>query len=172
LQENAVSDSDLVLSFSPAVNGLARQTQKPIGLPIGLMRRRDGLDEKFYTGLPGGLMESLGHLTTIENLEGAPNLRHLYAHLVENQFIVDIKNYAAGWLKIYSSEVLAKIHAGDESLAQLIPPQIFEVIKARKLFGWGQKRWRWPRSPTATGIQLLLDNRQRREQCPTHETAR
>ncbi len=43
-------------------------------------------------------------------------------------------------LKIYSGEVLAKIHSGDESLAKLIPPQIFEVIKAKKLFGWGQKK--------------------------------
>ncbi len=116
-----MSDSDLVLSFSPAVNCLARQTQKPIGLP-------------------GGLMESLGQLTTIENLEVAPNLRHLYAHLVENQFGVNLKNYAAGRLKIYSGDVLAKIHAGDEPLTQLIPPQIFEVIKAKQLFGWGQKK--------------------------------
>ena len=148
------------LRYHRLVNYLARQTQKPIGLPIGLVRLRDVLDERFYTDMPGGLMESLGQLfkngaklyvypsldkktgqlTTIENLEVAPHLRHLYAHLVENQFIVDIKNYDASRLKIYSGEVLAKIHAGDESLAQLIPPQIFEVIKAKQLFGWGQKK--------------------------------
>jgi hypothetical protein len=142
------------------VSYLARHTQKPIGLPIGLVRLRDVLDEKFYTDLPGGLMESLGQLFkngaklyvypsldkksgklfTVENLDIAPHLRHLYAHLVENKFIVDIANYDAGALKIYSSEVLAKIHAGDEELSRLIPPQIFEVIKAKQLFGWGQKR--------------------------------
>jgi hypothetical protein len=141
------------------VSYLSRQTQKPIGLPIGLVRLRDVMDEKFYTDLPGGLMESLGQLFkngaklyvypsldkktgqlfTVENLDVAPHLRHLYAHLVENQFIVDITRFNAGSLKIYSGEVLAKIHAGDESLAQLIPPQIFEVIKGKKLFGWGQK---------------------------------
>ena len=123
------------------------------------MRLRDVFDEKFYTDLPGGLMESLGQLfkngaklyvypsldqktgklTTVENLEVAPHLRHLYAHLVENKFIENITNYNADALKIYSGEVLAKIHAGDETLAQLIPPQIFEVIKAKKLFGWQQK---------------------------------
>jgi len=148
------------LRYHRLVNYLARQTQKPIGLPIGLVRLRDVLDERFYTDMPGGLMESLGQLfkngaklyvypsldkktgklTTIENLEVAPHLRHLYAHLVENQFIVDIKNYDAGLLKIYSSEVLAKIHAGDESLARLIPPQIFEVIRAKQLFGWGRNK--------------------------------
>jgi hypothetical protein len=147
------------LRYHRLVTYLSRHTQKPIGLPIGLLRLRDVLDEKFYTDLPGGLMESLGQLfkngaklyvypsrdkktgklTTVGNLEVAPNLRHLYAHLVENQFIVDIQNYNAGALKIYSGEVLAKIHSGDESLTKLIPPPIFEVIKAKKLFGWRQK---------------------------------
>jgi hypothetical protein len=68
-----------------------------------------------------------------------PHLRHLYAHLVENKFIENIANYNADALKIYSGEVLAKIHSGDEALSKLIPPPIFEVIKAKKLFGWQQK---------------------------------
>ncbi len=147
------------LRYHRLVTYLSRHTQKPIGLPIGLLRLRDVFDEKFYTDLPGGLMESLGQLfkngaklyvypsldrktgklTTVENLEVAPNLRHLYAHLVENKLIENIANYNAGALNIYSGEVLAKIHSGDEKLAQLIPPQIFEVIKAKQLFGWGQK---------------------------------
>ena len=148
------------LRYHRLVNYLARQTQKPIGLPIGLVRLRDVFDEKFYTDLPGGLMESLGQLFkngaklyvypsldkktgklfNVGNLDIVPHLRHLYAHLVENKFIVDIENYNSDALKIYSSEVLAKIHAGDESLAKLIPPPIFEVIKAKKLFGWEQKK--------------------------------
>ena len=75
----------------------------------------------------------------MENLEVAPHLRHLYAHLVENKFIENITSYNADALKIYSGEVLAKIHSGDEALDQLIPPPIYEVIKAKNLFGWGQK---------------------------------
>jgi hypothetical protein len=141
------------------VTYLARQTNRPIALPIGLVRLRDVLDEKFYTDLPGGLMESLGQLfkngaklyvypsldkktgvlTTVENMEVAPNLRHLYAHLVENKFVENITNYNADALKIYSGDVLAKIHSGDESLSRVIPAPIFEVLKAKKLFGWGQK---------------------------------
>jgi hypothetical protein len=58
---------------------------------------------------------------------------------VENKFVVNIANYDAAALKIYSGEVLAKIHAGDEDLSRLIPAPIFEVIKAKKLFGWGRK---------------------------------
>ena len=72
----------------------------------------------------------------MQNLEVAPHLRHLYQHLVDNQFIVDITSFNTAALKIYSGEVLAKIHSGDESVANLIPPAIVEVIKAKKLFGW------------------------------------
>jgi hypothetical protein len=147
------------LRYHRLVTYLSRQTDKPIGLPIGLVRLRDVFDEKFYTDLPGGLMESLGQLfkngaklyvypsldkktgklTTVENLEVAANLRHLYAHLVENNFIANIVNYNPDYLRVYSGEVLAKIHAGDEKLSEIIPAPIFEVIKAKKLFGWGQK---------------------------------
>jgi hypothetical protein len=146
------------LRYHRLVTYLSRHTQKPVGLPIGLVRLRDVFDEKFYTDLPGGLMESLGQLfkngaklyvypsldkktgqlTTVENMEVAPHLRHLYAHLVENKFIENIAGYNAEMLKVYSGELLAKIHAGDESTANFVPPQIFELIKAKKLFGWAQ----------------------------------
>ena len=146
------------LRYHRLVTYLSRQTQKPIALPLGLVRLRDVLDEKFYTDLPGGLLESLGQLFkngaklyvypsldkksgqlfTTKNLEIAPHLRHLFAHLTENKFIEDITTYNPDVLKIYSSVVLAKIHSADESLSTLIPPPIFELIRAKKLFGWGQ----------------------------------
>jgi hypothetical protein len=146
------------LRYHRLVTYLSRQTQKPIALPLGLVRLRDVLDEKFYTDLPGGLLESLGQLfkngaklyvypsldkrtgklETADTLEVPAHLRHLYAHLTENKFIESITNYNPNVLKIYSGEVLAKIHSADESLSQLIPPQIFEVIRAKKLFGWGK----------------------------------
>jgi hypothetical protein len=146
------------LRYHRLVTYLSRHTQKPIGLPIGLVRLRDVLDEKFYTDLPGGLMESLGQLfkngaklyvypsldkksgqlTTVQNLDIAPHLKHLYRHLVDSQFIVDITGYNAEALKIYSGDVLSRIHSGDESVSQLVPPAIVEVIKRKKLFGWGK----------------------------------
>jgi hypothetical protein len=148
------------LRYHRLVTYLSRHTQKPVGLPIGLVRLRDVFDEKFYTDLAGGLMESLGQLfkngaklyvypsldrktgqlVTAENMEVAPSLRHLYAHLVENHFIEDITNYNRDYLSIYSGDVLEKIQQGDESLASLIPAPIFELIRAKKLFGWEQKK--------------------------------
>ncbi|MEI9962090.1 MAG: hypothetical protein WDM76_13455 [Limisphaerales bacterium] len=134
------------LRYHRLVTYLSRQTDKPIGLPIGLVRLRDVMDEKFYTrSPPAASWESLGQLfkngaklyvypsldkktgvlTTVENMEVAPHLRHLYQHLVENKFVENIPNYNADALKIYSGEVLAKIHSGDESLSKLIPAPIF-----------------------------------------------
>jgi len=61
------------------------------------------------------------------------------AHLLENKSIENLPVSNPDSLKVYSSDVLAKIQTGDESLAQMIPPPIFEVIKAKRLFGWGSR---------------------------------
>ncbi|MFZ0826730.1 MAG: TonB-dependent receptor [Verrucomicrobiia bacterium] len=144
------------LRFHRLVAYLSRYTQKPIGLPIGLTRLRDVLDEKFYTTLEGGLMESLGQLfkngakvyvypsldrktgklITLENLEIPPHLRHLFAHLVENRFVENIRQYNPDGLAIYSGDVLKMIQSGDAGWEKLVPPPIVDVIKAKQLFGW------------------------------------
>jgi hypothetical protein len=147
------------LRYHRLVSYLSRHTQKPIGLPIGLVRLRDVLDEKFYTTLEGGLMESLGQLfrngakmyvypslepatgkvVTAATLQVPPHLRHLYAHLVENRFVEDIRGYNPSLLPMYSGDVLKKIQSGDDSWETMVPPPIVEVIKAKKLFGWRTK---------------------------------
>jgi hypothetical protein len=138
---------------------LSKYTRKTIGLPLGVVRLRDVMNESFYTDLEGGLMESLGQLfkngaklyvypsldlktgkiTTVENLDVAPRLRHLYAHLVENRFVENIRDYNAAYLPIYSRDVLDKIKAGDAAWEKLVPPPVADVIKAKRLFGWREK---------------------------------
>ncbi|MBC8094916.1 MAG: TonB-dependent receptor [Akkermansiaceae bacterium] len=146
------------LRYHRLVTYLARYTQKPIGLPLGLVRLRDILDEKFYTGLPGGLLESLGQLFrngvklyvypsldrsgklwTVENLEVPPHLRHLYAHLVENRLVESIRNYHPEYLPVYSGDVLKQIQTGDAMWEKNVPPPVADVIKAKQLFGWQAK---------------------------------
>jgi hypothetical protein len=144
------------LRYHRLVSYLSRYTQKDIGLPLGLARLRDVFDEKFYADLPGGMMESLGQLfrrgvkmfvypsldpasgrlTTVGNLEVPSNLRHLYAHVVENKFVEDIRNYDRDCLSVFSGDVLKKIQSGDASWEKMVPPPIAGVIKEKKLFGW------------------------------------
>ena len=80
-----------------------------------------------------------GKLITLENLEVPPHLRHLFAHLVENRFVENIRQYNPDGLSIYSGDVLKQIQSGDAAWEKLVPPPIVEVIKAKKLFGWQGK---------------------------------
>ena len=137
------------------VQYLSRHTNKNIGLPLGLSRLKDVLDEKNYTDLGGGLMESLGQLfrtgvklyvypwlsretgkvMTLDTFQPAPHLSHLYAHLVTNGFIVPIQNFNADCLSVSSSFVIEKMQSGDLTWEKQVPPQIAEVIREKKLFG-------------------------------------
>ncbi len=137
------------------VQFLSTYTNKSIGLPLGLTRLKDVLDEKNYTDLGGGLMESLGQLfrkdvklyvypwlsretgkvMTLDTFQPAPHLSHLYAHLVTNGFIQEIKNYNADHLAVSSSWVLEKLQTGDREWEKQVPPPIAEIIRGKKLFG-------------------------------------
>jgi hypothetical protein len=113
-------------------------------------------DEKYYSDLEGGLLESFGRLfrndlklyiypllepktgalITAGNLQVAPHLRHLYAYLLENRFIEALRDYDEKSLPILSRDVLAKIRAGDAAWEAAVPPQVAKIIRERKLFGW------------------------------------
>ena len=135
---------------------LSHYTQEKIGIALGVPSLKEIFDEKFYTDLEGGLLESIGRLcknnvklyihpfkdpstgqiATAENLEVAPHLKHLYAYLLENRFVEPVKNYNPDYLGIYSREVLKKIQNGDGSWQQEVPAQIVEIIKRDGLFNY------------------------------------
>ena len=71
-------------------------------------------------------------------MEVAPHLKHLYAHLVENKFVEDIRSYTPSCLSIYSGDVLKKIQSGDVSWEKCVPSGVADVIKKKQLFGYGQ----------------------------------
>ncbi|MDB6112115.1 MAG: hypothetical protein JWR69_3865, partial [Pedosphaera sp.] len=138
------------------VSYLARYTHKETGIVLGIPSLREIFDEKFYTDLEGGLLESLGRLfksevklyvypwrdpqtgevITAQNMQVAPNLRHLYAYLLENQCIESIQKHKVEYLPIYSREVLAKIQTGDGSWESMVPAPIVQIIKKNQLFGY------------------------------------
>ena len=135
---------------------LARYTHKKTGIVLGVPSLKEIFDEKFYTDLDGGLLESLGRLfrtdvklyvypwkdpatgevVTAENLQVAPNLKHLYAHLLENKCIESITKHNVEYLPIFSRDVLAKIQTGNSTWEKMVPPKIVEIIKRNKLFGY------------------------------------
>ena len=136
------------------VNFLTRYTDHMIGLPLGVPALAEIFDESYYPDLEGGILEGLGRLfkkgvklyvypymrnngelLTVDNFPVAPNLRHLYTHLLENGFIEGIEGYHADYLSIKAPEVLAKIRAGTDDWKPMVPPEVAKIIGERRLFG-------------------------------------
>src|SRR5260221_5347228 len=129
-----------------------------IGVVMGVPTLRELFDEKYYSDLEGGILESFGRLfknalklyvypmqdpldgsvVTGQNLVVAPHLRHLYAYLRESHFIEDIRQYDRTHLPIFSKDVIAKIKHGNSDWEQMVPPQVAKLIKERGLFGHGR----------------------------------
>ena len=129
-------------------------TKKMIGIAMGVPSLREVFDEKYYTNLEGGILESFGRLfkndlklyvyplkepksgalITAGNLVVAPNLRHLYAYLIENRSIESMRDFDERCLPVFSRDVLAKIRGGDLSWEKDVPAQVAQMITERKLF--------------------------------------
>ncbi|MCZ6674517.1 MAG: TonB-dependent receptor [Verrucomicrobia bacterium] len=135
---------------------LRRYTQEKIGITMGAFSLEQLFDEKYYSELGGGILESFGrlfkndlklyiypykdkkagNLVATDNLEIAEDLRQLYGHLLQRGCIEDLENYQEDCLAIFSREVLSKIGANDDSWEKLVPPSVAEVIKSRHYFGY------------------------------------
>ena len=135
---------------------LSRYTQKNIGLALGVPSLKEIFDEKFYTDLEGGLLESIGRLfkssvklfvypwrdpvtgavSTAENMKVARHLQPLYAYLIENHCVESIHKHNVEYLPIFSRDVLARIQTYDPSWETMVPAPIVEIIKRDKLFGF------------------------------------
>lgn len=134
-------------------------TSRRIVFALGVPNLRRLLDESYYVELDGGILESFGRLfksgiqlyvypckdpetgrlVTAETLEVAPNLRHLYAHLIENGMVVAIKDVNEENLHIFPKEVLGMIRSGDPAWEGMVPQPGVKLIKERGVFGYRAK---------------------------------
>ena len=80
--------------------------------------------------------EQTGRLVTSKELEVAPNLRSLYLYLAENGFIQEVTDYNPDYLRIHPPEALARLQSGDPTWETMVPPEVCELIKQRRFFGY------------------------------------
>jgi hypothetical protein len=133
---------------------LAGYTDELIGLAVGLPTVRQIADEKYYTDLPGGVLESVGRLfkrsvkmyvyPTRDPVSGeihtvlqgpiAPPWHHLRDLLLDVGGIVPIRNYDESLLSIHTPDVLARIQQKDPSWEEMVPATVAETIKGKNLF--------------------------------------
>lgn len=134
---------------------LLRYTNMPVGIALGVPTLIEVFNEKYYTDLDGGILESFGRmfrndlrlytcptidpdsgdLVTVNELPVEPHLHHLFQYLLENDFIRELTEIDQSILTIQSQAVLEKIRAGDASWESMVPEQVAEIIKAKRLFG-------------------------------------
>jgi hypothetical protein len=145
--------------FHRLASYLFRFTKKKIGIVMGVPTLREIFDEKYYADLEGGILESFGRMfkndlklyvyplqeqktgavITSGNLRVAPNLRHLYAYLLENRYIESLKDIDEKCLPILSRTALSKLKSGDASWEEMVPPEVAKIIKERRLLGYQSK---------------------------------
>src|SRR5437870_5788342 len=133
---------------------LAGYTDGLIGIAVGLPTIREVADEKYYTDLPGGVLESVGRLfkrsvkmyvyptrdpvtgqiQTLENTARPAPWHHLQNLLVEIGRTEPIRSFEEAYLSIRTPDVLARIAADDPSWEAMVPPTVAETIKAKHLF--------------------------------------
>lgn len=153
---------------------LSRYSKRKIGITMGAASLAELFDEKYYTTLDGGILESFGRLfkndlklyiypllnretgelTTVENLQIADELRTLYAYLVDKGCIEQLDTHDPSHLSTFSREVLKQIHNGDLDWINHVPPQVAELIQTRGFFGCRRATERKP-APIAPTAGLL-----------------
>jgi hypothetical protein len=154
---------------------LARYTKKKIGITMGAGSLYDLFDEKYYTNLDGGILESFGRLfkndlklyiypllnretgelTTVENLQIPQEIRSLYRYLVEKCCIEQLDNIDSRHLSTFSRDVLRQIQAGEMGWIEHVPSEVAEVIQSRGLLGWRRKTPKAGAPVAVTGAQLV-----------------
>jgi hypothetical protein len=135
---------------------LGSRTRERIAIVLGVPSIFELFDEKYYTDLPGGILENFGRLLkndlkiyvyplqrnpgdelqTIHTVKVKEDLQPLYDYLVRRGSFVQLDNYNPKYLSIFSRDVLKRIAQGDESWDQMVPPQVAEIIRRRGFFGY------------------------------------
>jgi hypothetical protein len=135
---------------------IAERTSERIGIVMGVPSLIDLFDEKNYTQLPGGILESFGRLfknelklyvyplkpspdnelKTVDDIKVQAELQPLYDYLWGRGSFVHLDSYRPEYLPIFSRDVLRRIAARDDSWETMVPPEVAELIKRRSFFGY------------------------------------
>jgi hypothetical protein len=80
--------------------------------------------------------EETGKLLTATQVQVAPNLRSLFAYLIDNEYIEEIQEFNPEYLRSYPPEALQKLQSGDAEWEKMVPPEVVSIIKERGFFGY------------------------------------
>ncbi|MCS6824376.1 MAG: TonB-dependent receptor [Cytophagaceae bacterium] len=132
-----------------------RYTKLKIGIILGPYNLADIFNEKYYTNLKGGILESFallfsrnvklyvypalkpdGSLYNAETFTLPEHLRYLYMYLFENNKIKDIRGYQHDILHIFSDKVIDMLKKNTPGWEDMVPKEVEIAIKEKNLFGY------------------------------------
>ena len=140
--------------FSQLHVELRRFTSEYICMVIGATTLPNIFGKHHYSKYPGGIMSALGLLfdeksrfyvypyktekecTTASSFSPTPDVLHLYKHLRENKFILDLENCDDVDTTLHSEGVRKLLSVGNPKWEELVPPAVRDLIKKRKLFDY------------------------------------
>lgn len=145
-----------LLRILPASRLSFVEDKERIGIVMGVPSLIELFEEKYYTALPGGILESFGRLfkhnlklfvyplldaesgvpITKDTMKVAPELVKLFGYLADRGSFVDLDNFNPDVLDIFSRDILAKIAEGDSSWESGVPKEVADLIKTRRFFGY------------------------------------
>lgn len=125
-----------------------------LGLVIGVKQLLDTVNEKYYNNLDGRLLTAFGELftrnvtvyvypllqegsDTLMNADNMPvpdGVKFLYKHLLDSCHIVDIRDFHAENLHIYSKQVLKMIKHDEEGWEEMVPEKVVKLVREKCLF--------------------------------------
>ncbi len=155
---NGIGQNVMVSSFREfykLVSYLSQFRIIKLRIVIGILTFQKVMDEKYYSGLKGGIMEAFGklfpentkmyiypslnsngELNTLQHMTPPAQNRYLFQHLLENRKILDITRANVKHLNIFSTTVLEKIQQGDPTWEEMVPRFVSGFIKEKSLFGY------------------------------------
>lgn len=130
-----------------------------MGLILGIYNLQTIFDEKYYSNLPGGLLEAFGRgfghdismyvypainvengeIYNLDNFKVNDNLKGLLQYMKDNDKLSSVEGYNAKLLHIISDDVLSKINADVSSWEDDVPVEVVKAIKFYELFGYMNK---------------------------------
>jgi hypothetical protein len=142
--------------YHKLVDYMSKLTKRKIGIVLGIYNLQSIFDEKYYTSLHGGILESFSKLFAenvklyvypfylkdlntfycCKNFRLSEKLHHLFQFLLFNDKIQDITTNDVMISHIISDNVLAMIKSGQDGWERMVPRMVEDKIKDNCLFGY------------------------------------
>jgi hypothetical protein len=138
---------------------LRHNSQKMIGIVLGLGLLQEIFDEKYYASLDGGILEACGRLFKNDlrlyvyptlgkdrkvlrssDIQVAPHIRNLKEHLLENRYIVDVETECPATETYSSRDVANRIANDDHTWEKLVSEPVARMVKENHYFGYRSKK--------------------------------